>query len=385
MAYEPKEWVCSETITADALNNIEAGVQEALAKECDCGYSCGSTYLEVFAETVEAVQEGSVFVAYGTADSELTDESIRVTIDGDSYILPRVDRENRNTRAPQLSYYYGEWDFSQFLPVFTTYPITIEGTEGSDNIIIYTQTEGEHQVEIAVLRNGVTTTECFKRAVQSLSGYSCREAEVELFNDTVTTTDSVITGIYTGVISPTKITADRIRVVYDGTPYTLDKDENGNYGTTDYDMTNFTIDFEDCPFLIYWFGNYNVEAIATETAGDHTLEIYAIETVATLTECFRIAVQSLTKPLIFSVLEATEVTDPCEGTRYTYSHSWQEVHDAFIAGRPCIVHHVEPSLVDDQIVIRVFDAGAELEVATRYRQFNFADKNSRTYVDCGAQ
>ena len=30
MAYEPKTWVCGETITADGLNNIEEGVQEAL-------------------------------------------------------------------------------------------------------------------------------------------------------------------------------------------------------------------------------------------------------------------------------------------------------------------------------------------------------------------
>ena len=34
MAYEPKEWVCGETITADGLNNLEEGIQEAL----DC---CG--------------------------------------------------------------------------------------------------------------------------------------------------------------------------------------------------------------------------------------------------------------------------------------------------------------------------------------------------------
>ena len=34
MSYTPKEWVCGETITADGLNNIEDGIQEAL----DC---CG--------------------------------------------------------------------------------------------------------------------------------------------------------------------------------------------------------------------------------------------------------------------------------------------------------------------------------------------------------
>lgn len=30
MAYTPKQWVCGETITADGLNNIEEGIQEAL-------------------------------------------------------------------------------------------------------------------------------------------------------------------------------------------------------------------------------------------------------------------------------------------------------------------------------------------------------------------
>lgn len=34
MAYTPKTWQCGETITADGLNNIEDGIQEAL--EC-CG------------------------------------------------------------------------------------------------------------------------------------------------------------------------------------------------------------------------------------------------------------------------------------------------------------------------------------------------------------
>ena len=32
MSYTPKEWVCGETITADALNNLEGGVQQALTR-----------------------------------------------------------------------------------------------------------------------------------------------------------------------------------------------------------------------------------------------------------------------------------------------------------------------------------------------------------------
>ena len=44
MAYEPKTWVCGETITADGLNNLEEGVQEAL--EC-CGGGGGTEPLVV--------------------------------------------------------------------------------------------------------------------------------------------------------------------------------------------------------------------------------------------------------------------------------------------------------------------------------------------------
>lgn len=59
MAYTPKTWVCGETITADGLNNIEDGIQEAL--ECcgsggDCGYECTESRGTVF--------EGSLHILF---------------------------------------------------------------------------------------------------------------------------------------------------------------------------------------------------------------------------------------------------------------------------------------------------------------------------------
>lgn len=39
MAYEPKTWVCGETITADGLNHIEQGIAEC------CG---GGGYFRAF-------------------------------------------------------------------------------------------------------------------------------------------------------------------------------------------------------------------------------------------------------------------------------------------------------------------------------------------------
>lgn len=37
MAYEPNNWACGDTITAEKLNNLESGVQEALGC-CGGGY-----------------------------------------------------------------------------------------------------------------------------------------------------------------------------------------------------------------------------------------------------------------------------------------------------------------------------------------------------------
>lgn len=248
MAYEPKEWVCGEYVTADGLNNLEEGVQEALAKDC---------------------------------------------------------------------------------------------------------------------------------------GYSCSEEEVERFNGTITT--ELFNDINVAMVQGTQITADSIRVVFDGVSYDLDIDANGNYGASNYDISNFVISFADYPFLIFWYSAYNVEAIATETAGTHTVEIYyGTELVATTTECFRTAVKSATNPLIFT-LEGEPTYEPCEGIFYTYSHSWQEVHDAFMSGRPCIVRIVNGGCIFNDLVIGTYSCEGEYSITTRLEEYHFDDPTSKTHVECDTQ
>lgn len=48
MAYERHEWICGETITADLLNNLEEGVEEALG-------CCGQGDTLIFTATGESV------------------------------------------------------------------------------------------------------------------------------------------------------------------------------------------------------------------------------------------------------------------------------------------------------------------------------------------
>lgn len=79
MAYTRKTWECGDVVTAEALNNLEGGVAEAL--EC-CGSGGGSDTLEVtftwdenvgegewvcnhtYAEILSALQNGQKIVAY---------------------------------------------------------------------------------------------------------------------------------------------------------------------------------------------------------------------------------------------------------------------------------------------------------------------------------
>ena len=81
MAYEPKEWVCGETITADGLNNLEEGVQEALngndifAVHVDVDFQAtpsGTPYQttadKTFAEIKEAYEAGKIIKMYVVDD-----------------------------------------------------------------------------------------------------------------------------------------------------------------------------------------------------------------------------------------------------------------------------------------------------------------------------
>lgn len=194
MAYEPKEWVCGEYVTADGLNNLEQGVQEALAKECDCGFSCS-------------------------------------------------------------------------------------------------------------------------------------ESETELFSGTITTADRG-DGFYINYIPDIyAIEADTIKVVYDGVTYTLNKDANGNYGTTDYDLEVPIINFDDCPFLILSYGSNLI--LATETAGEHELEIYEIDLSVTTSECFRTAVKSVGGGASGEVvgLDVPNVTTQLKALKTVFSNNPQSINN----------------------------------------------------------
>ena len=162
MAYEPKTWVCGETITADGLNNIEEGVQEAL--ECcgsggDCGYSCTESQETVFEGSLTTASMGQMYGVTFTPTEPIEGDSITVSFNGTEYELPKV--------TVPFGDGYGDFDASSN-PVFTNYPCAIGISNGQH--YFFTQSGGTYQVAIYGMVLTAETTECFEKAVIKVIG-----------------------------------------------------------------------------------------------------------------------------------------------------------------------------------------------------------------------
>ena len=166
MAYEPKEWVCGETITADGLNNLEEGVQEAL--DCcggggDCGYSCTETQETVFEGSLTTSSMGSFIATAFVPTDPISSDSVIVTLNGTEYELPKV--------TISLGIGYGEAD-ANGIPVFTNYPCAIGISNGQ--YYFFTPSASTNSVKIGIPNEVITTSDCFRKAVQTSSCFFVR-------------------------------------------------------------------------------------------------------------------------------------------------------------------------------------------------------------------
>lgn len=156
MAYTPKTWVCGETITADGLNNIEEGIQDAL-ECCDHGYECDIETTTVFDGSITTVDEMGFGAASFTPSASIEGDSVAVTLNGTKYELPKSD-------ISEQIFYYG--DFNGGMPSFTNYPclIVIQGA----NYTFATETPGTYTVKIEDEIGEIITTDCFEKAVNKV-------------------------------------------------------------------------------------------------------------------------------------------------------------------------------------------------------------------------
>lgn len=160
MAYTKQVWNCGDTITADKMNHIEEGIENA-----QNGYECIEGWTTLTDESVTTtLGEGDTVASGGLAYSEpITADTIKVTFNGTEYTVPAV---TETAPAPfgtiyrygaQLSDELGDYDFS-------TYPFSIASSPVSNAFA--TETAGTYQVKIETFEETVETSECFRKAVE---------------------------------------------------------------------------------------------------------------------------------------------------------------------------------------------------------------------------
>lgn len=161
MAYTKKTWECGETITADALNRMEDGIEEALQSGGGtAGYSCTETTTLLTEETVTTAVNPKYpnYPAIGELSyvfAEEPPETLHITFDGAEYDCNRA-------KNPLGAYDYGASD-----PSFSDYPFIFSVSKGT--AILATPTEGTYSIKLETLNTTVETSDCFQKAVESIS------------------------------------------------------------------------------------------------------------------------------------------------------------------------------------------------------------------------
>lgn len=269
MAYTPREWTCGDKITADSLNNIEDGIQEALECCADKGYECTETRTKVIDASVTTVAlptDG----ARGTFPGETVinvqiGDTVDVTINGTEHsCVVRADEEDPTV------FLIGDENADGFVIVC-----------GSETPMLFTLTAGTYIVEGETVATTVTTSECFEKAVKGIVGYECTETRTLLFDGNVTTTQryDAPSGSFSAYFDlPTKAT-----VTFNGAEYTCDGD-----GWILGDRS-FTYPF----YITAGFEGGN-PILFTQNAGTYSVKVEAIEESVDTSACFEKAVKRFT-------------------------------------------------------------------------------------------
>lgn len=407
MAYTPKTWVCGETITDAGLNNIEEGIQEALAgggsslpevtsadddkvltvvdgkwEKADKDFVCEenrSTFIDTSITTTSSGMTAKGNFPNGTPFPFEVGQTVFVTFNGTEHEL--VVRKSAPD-APVSELLIGNLGIDGFEiaygintpsdpPVLrtmlaSTYTVKIETLE-----ITATTTDCFEAAVNSVVKLGykcdgddVETSECFEKAVKSVvdAGYECKETYSTLLEESVTTVEDQWGENGAELAYSNHIDAPKIRVVFNGVEYDC---EEIRYGATDSFYGGITesldADFSEYPFYISSAFNAETSSysnfIVTETAGTYDVKIEIPALSATTTECFRTAVKSVvgdSGPLYVNF-------DHKDDSYSYFDKTWQQVRDALYAGRTVIVIPESDGSIDDILTINEVYGYADLD------------------------
>lgn len=169
MAYVRNNWNCGDVISAQKLNNIEDGIEEAL--ECcsgggSAGYNCTEIWTTLTEETVTTSAHGSFIIADLSYSQPIDAETIQVTFNGTEYECQRMTTWRGYEYGAPLDSATNQFDWSE-------YPFHI--ARGGVTNGLLTETAGTYDVKIEAVDYSVMTTPCFQKAVESVQGGGCEE------------------------------------------------------------------------------------------------------------------------------------------------------------------------------------------------------------------
>lgn len=132
MAYTPTEWKNGDVITAEKLNKLEEGVQEAN----------GEKFVTVFDGSITTASSGNLAMGSFIPTTSIEGDSVLVTFENVTYELPKV--------VLSFGTGYGEFDNSNN-PILTNYPCAIGISSGT--YYFFTLEANTYEVEIKILQN----------------------------------------------------------------------------------------------------------------------------------------------------------------------------------------------------------------------------------------
>lgn len=156
MAYEKTTWADGDVITAEKLNKIEDGIEDAT------GYDCKEEPVVLLEESVVTEPYYSDITGVLSYSHPIKAETIIVTFDGVDYVL------NNNSARPEDGVsYYGACK-SMYTKDYSEYPFGLTCFHESSQNILYTEKTGTYSIKISAITDVVSTTKNFKKAVDSL-------------------------------------------------------------------------------------------------------------------------------------------------------------------------------------------------------------------------
>ena len=180
-------------------------------------------------------------------------------------------------------------------------------------------------------------------------GFACTFEGTTLTEENVTTVvEEGVPFAFGGLSYAELISADTIRVTFNGTEYICEKTvgvDDANYGA-DFDVETQTFDWSEYPFCIGSSETGDDDTpvrsnLATQSAGTYSIKIEAVEETIETTDYFKKAVTSVvgqTQPLILSEYGFSDETTGVYGTRLVNADTLtpitaQELSDAIAEGR----------------------------------------------------